>query len=58
MHLTLTDKLTCPRCGPDSGLILLADRIRDRRVLEGSLDCADCMERYPIRGGLDRKSVV
>lgn len=51
MHLVLTDRLTCPRCGPAFGLILLAESLRDRRVLEGSLGCANCRDRYPIRGG-------
>jgi uncharacterized protein YbaR (Trm112 family) len=51
MHILLTDMLTCPRCGPDFGLILLADRIDARRVLEGRLGCANCREQYPIRNG-------
>lgn len=51
MHLLLTDLLTCPRCGPGFGLILLAHRIEDRRVLEGVLGCANCREQYPIREG-------
>jgi uncharacterized protein YbaR (Trm112 family) len=51
VHLLVTDRLACPRCGPDFGLILLSDRVEDRRVLEGSFGCANCRERYPIRGG-------
>jgi uncharacterized protein YbaR (Trm112 family) len=51
MHLLLTDRLACPRCGPEFGLILLADRIEERRVLEGVLGCPNCRERYPVRGG-------
>lgn len=51
MHIVLTDLLTCPRCGPEFGLILLANRIEHRRVLEGALGCANCRERYPIEGG-------
>ncbi|HET7228642.1 MAG TPA: Trm112 family protein, partial [Longimicrobium sp.] len=51
MHILLTDMLTCPRCGPEFGLILLADRIDARRVLEGRLGCANCREQYPIRNG-------
>lgn len=51
MHLLLTDRLTCPRCGPEFGLILLADRLEDRRVLEGALGCPNCRDRYPIREG-------
>lgn len=51
MHVALTDILACPRCGPPHGLILLADAVRDRRVLEGVLGCANCRERFPIRRG-------
>jgi uncharacterized protein YbaR (Trm112 family) len=52
MYILLTDILSCPRCGPDFGLIVLAERIEARRVLEGALGCANCRERYPIRGGV------
>jgi uncharacterized protein YbaR (Trm112 family) len=51
VHLLVTDRLACPRCGPEFGLILLADRVEDRRVLEGGFGCANCRERYPVRGG-------
>lgn len=51
MHILLTDLLSCPRCGPDFGLILLADRIVERRVLDGLLGCANCREKYAIAGG-------
>ncbi|MDB4947906.1 MAG: hypothetical protein JWM27_555 [Gemmatimonadetes bacterium] len=51
MHILLTDRLACPRCGPAFGLILLADRIDDRRVLDGRLGCANCREQYPVAGG-------
>jgi uncharacterized protein YbaR (Trm112 family) len=46
MHILLTDVLTCPRCGPSFGLILLADRMGDRRVEAGRLGCPNCRERY------------
>ena len=52
MHIVLTDILTCPHCGPEFGLIMLADRIEDRHVLEGRLGCANCREAYPISGGV------
>jgi uncharacterized protein YbaR (Trm112 family) len=48
----LTDVLSCPRCGPEHGLVLMADRVEDRRVREGVLGCPNCRERYPVRGGL------
>jgi uncharacterized protein YbaR (Trm112 family) len=51
MHILLTDILSCPRCGPEFGLVLLADRVEERRVLEGRLGCPNCREQYPVRGG-------
>jgi uncharacterized protein YbaR (Trm112 family) len=51
MHLLATDRLVCPRCGPEFGLILVADRLEARRVHEGLFGCANCREEYPIRGG-------
>ncbi len=52
MHLLVTDRLTCPRCGPAFGLILLAHRTTgDRRVLDGELGCSNCRDRFPVRGG-------
>ena len=51
MHILLTDILTCPRCGPAFGLILLAERAEERRVLAGVLGCANCREKYPVRNG-------
>jgi uncharacterized protein YbaR (Trm112 family) len=52
MHIVLTDVLACPRCGPSFGLILLADRVENRRVIEGVLGCANCREKFPVRAGL------
>ncbi|HVG45212.1 MAG TPA: Trm112 family protein [Longimicrobium sp.] len=52
MHILLTDILSCPRCGPEFGLVLLADRVEERRVLEGRLGCPNCREQYPVRGGM------
>ncbi|NJD19927.1 MAG: Trm112 family protein [Gemmatimonadetes bacterium] len=51
MHVLLTDRLSCPRCGPDFGLILLADRVEERRVLAGTLGCANCRDGFPVRDG-------
>lgn len=52
MHLLLTDRLVCPRCGPAFGLILRADRLEERRVLEGGLGCPNCRATYPVSGGV------
>jgi hypothetical protein len=51
MHLLLTDRLTCPRCGPSFGLILLADRLEERRVLEGTFGCPNCRDQLPVHAG-------
>lgn len=51
MHLLLTDRLACPRCGPTFGLILLANRLDDRIVREGRLGCPNCRDAFPITDG-------
>jgi len=56
MHLLLTDILTCPDCGPDHGLILRADAMVERRVLEGALGCPNCRRNFPIEDGTARLS--
>lgn len=52
MHLLLTDRLICPRCGPGFGLILRADTLQDRWVEAGGLGCPNCREVYPVVGGV------
>ena len=51
VHLLLTDRLTCPRCGPEFGLILLAHQMEDRLVREGVLGCPNCRDAYPVHAG-------
>ena len=51
MHILLTDQLICPRCGPGFGLILIADRLESRRVIDGSLGCPNCRDRFPVENG-------
>lgn len=51
MDLLLTDRLTCPRCGPSFGLILLASRLEDRVVYQGRLGCPNCRDAFPIEDG-------
>lgn len=51
MHVLLTDRLTCPRCGPEFGLILLADRMEDRRVIHGTFGCPNCRDQLEVADG-------
>jgi uncharacterized protein YbaR (Trm112 family) len=52
VFILLTDVLRCPRCGPEFGLVVLADRVEERRVVEGRLGCSNCREQFPVRGGV------
>ena len=51
VHLLLTDRLSCPRCGPTFGLILRADRLESRRLLDGVLGCPNCRDSFPVSDG-------
>jgi len=51
VHLLLTDRLSCPRCGPEFGLVLRSDRMEDRLVLDGVLGCPNCRDSFPIVDG-------
>jgi hypothetical protein len=51
MYSPLSDVVTCPRCGPAYGLVLLAERAENRRVLEGWFGCSNCREKYRVNGG-------
>jgi uncharacterized protein YbaR (Trm112 family) len=52
MHILLTDVLACPRCGPEFGLIVLADVIEERRVRNGRLGCPNCRNSYEVADGV------
>lgn len=52
MLLDLSESLACPRCGPPQGVIVLVERMEDRRVLDGRLDCPGCEARYELRDGV------
>ena len=52
MHIELTELLCCPRCGPPHGLIAFVDRMADRRILDGRLDCPICETRHAVREGI------
>ncbi len=49
MFFELTDLLTCPRCGPAHGLVLLVNEVQDRRVRDGRLGCPNCRTDFPVR---------
>jgi len=52
MHILLTDHLSCPRCGPRFGLIVMAEEIENRHIREGALGCSNCRSQYGITGGV------
>ena len=52
MFFELTDLLSCPRCGPAHGLILLVEEVGDRRVRTGWLGCPHCRRDYRVSGGI------
>ena len=52
MLFELTELLTCPRCGPTVGLILLVEELSERRVHRGWLGCPKCHHDYPVREGV------
>jgi ribosomal protein S27AE len=51
MQLLLTDRLSCPRCGPGFGVVLLAHHLRDRRVRDGILGCPNCRDSFAVVDG-------
>jgi len=51
VHLLVTDRLACPRCGPAFGLLLLATAMVDRRIESGRFGCPNCRGAYPVNGG-------
>ncbi len=52
MDTGLSDLLTCPRCGPTYGLVLLPHEAVEGRVRTGVLGCANCRERWEIEDGV------
>jgi uncharacterized protein YbaR (Trm112 family) len=52
MLLDLSEALACPACGPPQGVIVLVERMEDRRVIDGRLDCPMCEARFPLRDGV------
>ncbi len=52
MFFELTDLLTCPRCGPGFGLVLLVHEVEERRVKRGWLGCPNCRNNFPVENGI------
>jgi uncharacterized protein YbaR (Trm112 family) len=52
VYFELTDLLTCPRCGPGFGLVLLVDEVEQRRVQRGWLGCPNCRQDFPVENGV------
>jgi uncharacterized protein YbaR (Trm112 family) len=52
VYFELTDLLTCPRCGPAHGLVLLVQEVEGRRVHSGWLGCPHCRHDFPVNGGV------
>jgi uncharacterized protein YbaR (Trm112 family) len=52
VFIELTDHLRCPAPHPESYLVLLPDRIEQRRVLAGTLGCPSCGRVVQIRDGI------
>ncbi|HQW51679.1 MAG TPA: methytransferase partner Trm112 [Tepidiformaceae bacterium] len=50
MQHSLMEILCCPLCKAD--LELKATREEDGEVIEGTLICTGCRERYPIEDGI------
>jgi uncharacterized protein YbaR (Trm112 family) len=52
MFIELVDALRCPRGHEESWLVLGADRLDQRDVIEGVLGCPVCRAQYPIARGV------
>jgi uncharacterized protein YbaR (Trm112 family) len=52
VRFELTDLLTCPRCGPAYGLVLLVEQVEARRVIAGWLGCPNCRHDFPVANGV------
>ncbi|HUX32669.1 MAG TPA: hypothetical protein VMV51_02255 [Gemmatimonadaceae bacterium] len=52
MFIELVDSLRCPRPHEDAWLVLGADRMDGRNVMDGVLGCPVCDARFPIANGI------
>lgn len=52
MFIELVDALRCPIAHEESWLVVAADRLVARHILEGTLGCPVCSAEYPIHDGV------
>jgi uncharacterized protein YbaR (Trm112 family) len=52
MFIELVDTLRCPTPHEESWLVLAADRMAARHVVDGTLGCPVCGAHFPIRDGV------
>lgn len=52
MFIELVDALRCPVAHEESWLVVAADRLVARHILEGTLGCPVCSAAYPIHEGV------
>jgi uncharacterized protein YbaR (Trm112 family) len=52
MFIELVDALRCPRPHEESWLVVSADRLVARHILDGTLGCPVCSAEYPIADGV------
>ena len=52
MFIEFVESLRCVRAHEESWLVLVADRMEARNVLQGALGCPVCGARYPIADGV------
>lgn len=54
MHVSFLPLLECPACRSSDPLVLEAGQVRAEEIEGGTLACAGCGARYPVRGGVPR----
>jgi uncharacterized protein YbaR (Trm112 family) len=52
MFIELVDALRCPRPHEESWLVVSAERLVARHILEGTLGCPVCKAEYPVHDGV------
>lgn len=52
MFIELVDALRCPQAHEESWLVVAADRLVARHIVDGTLGCPVCSAEYPIHDGI------